>query len=168
MQLTAIAPEAFALIGLLLAMYGLWEAVGVTITANGARPAATLPALGCFCMTLASVEQFDRALRIRPRIVATWTVAIILWLGTAIIGLLDLIVMRDLAFKFVVMLDGGRTEAGPIAIMSVYFGVLLYIGFVIGGAEYHYKNIGQPNSWKLFSITLLGQLLILILPYLII
>jgi hypothetical protein len=66
----------------------------------------------------------------------------------------------------VVALGGRAAEAGPVAILAVMGAVLLYIGVVIGGADYHYRNIGQPGSWKLFSITLLGQLFILILPYL--
>jgi hypothetical protein len=66
----------------------------------------------------------------------------------------------------VVAMDGPNATAGLIAIIAVLVGAMLYTGFVIGGAEYHYKNLGQPGSWKLFIFTLLGQLFILILPYL--
>jgi hypothetical protein len=99
--------------------------------------------------------------------VIAWILALTLWLGSAFIGLLDLIVMRDLAIMAVIAVDGRNAAAGPIAIGAVLLGAMLYIGFVVGGAEYHFKNIGQPGSWKLFIVTLLGQLFILILPYLI-
>ena len=67
----------------------------------------------------------------------------------------------------VVALGGNTSEATPIAIIAVLIGAMLYIGVIIGGGEYHYRNIGQPGSWKLFSITLLGQLFLLIIPYLV-
>jgi hypothetical protein len=94
-------------------------------------------------------------------------VALILWLGSAFIGLLDLLVLRDLAIMAVIAVDGRNATAGPIAILAVLLGALLYVGFIIGGAEYHFRNLGQPGSWKLFIFTLLTQLFILILPYLI-
>ena len=132
-----------------------------------AQPLGAFPPSACFFLTLASVEQFDRSLSLRPRRAITWAVASILWLGSAFIGLLDLLVLRDLAIMAVIAMDGRNATAGPIAIIQLLLGAMLYIGFIIGGAEYHFKNIGLPGSWKLFSITLLGQLFILILPYLI-
>jgi hypothetical protein len=38
-----------------------------------------------------------------------------------------------------------------------------WIGVAIGGAEYHYKRVGQPSSWKLFSRTLAVEISILVL-----
>jgi len=160
-------PTILALAGLIFAVFGLWHAIGAQAFTSPAQPLGAFPPLACFFLTLASVEQFDRSHSLWPRRAITWAVALILWLGSAFIGLLDLIVLRDLAIMAVIAMDGHNATAGPIAIMTVLLGAMLYIGFVIGGAEYHYKNIGLPGSWKLFSITLLGQLFILILPYLI-
>lgn len=162
-----VVPTTLALAGLVFAVFGLWRAIGAQAFTSPAQPLGAFPPLACFFLTLASVEQFDRSHSLRPRRAITWAVALILWLGSAFIGLLDLIVLRDLAIMAVIAVDGRNATAGPIAIMTVLLGAMLYIGFVIGGAEYHYKNIGLPGSWKLFSITLLGQLFILILPYLI-
>jgi hypothetical protein len=83
-----------------------------------------------------------------------------------LLGLLNLIVIRDLAILTVVALGGSSKDATPIAIIAVMIGVMFYIGIIIGGGEYHYRNLGQPSSWKLFSIVLLGQLFLLVLPYL--
>jgi putative zinc finger protein len=160
-------PTTLALSGFVLALFGLWRAIGDQAFTSPAQSLGATPTLACFFLTLASVEKLYHSFSIRPRGVITWALALTLWLGSAFIGLLDLIVLRDLAIMAVIAMDGLDASAGPIAIMTVLFGAMLYIGFVIGGAEYHYKNIGQPGSWKLFSITLLCQLFILILPYLI-
>ena len=163
-----VVPTTLALSGLVFALLGLWHAIGTQAFTSHAQSLGAFPPLAGFFLILASVEQFDHSLSLWPRRVVTWAVAVILWLGSAFIGLLDLIVLRDLAIMAVIAVDGRDATAGPIAIMAVLLGAMLYIGFIIGGAEYHYKNIGLPGSWKLFSITLLGQLFILILPYLLI
>jgi len=163
-RLTAFAPAVLVLTGLILALFGLWHAIGVRAFASSGQPLGAFPTLACFLLMLASVEQSNRSFSIRPRLVITWLVAVILWFGSACIGLLNLIVIRDLAIMAVALLGGGVSEAEPIAMLAVFIGAMLYIGFVIGGAEYHFKHIGHPSSWKLFSTTLLGQLFILILP----
>jgi hypothetical protein len=162
-----VVPTTLSLVGLAFALFGLWRAIDSQAFTSPAQPLGAFPPLACFFLALASIEQFDNSLSIRPRRVILWVLALTLWLGSALIGLLDLIVIRDLAIMAVIAMDGRNATAGPIAIMAVLLGAMLYIGFVLGGAEYHYKHIGQPGSWKLFIITLLGQLFILILPYLI-
>jgi hypothetical protein len=162
-----VVPTALSLTGLVFALFGVWHALDSQAFTSPAQPLGAFPPLACFFLTLASLEQLDNSLSIHPRRVLIWGLALILWLGSALIGLLDLIVMRDLAIMAVIALDGRNATAGPIAIIAVLIGAMLYIGFVIGGAEYHFKHISQPGSWKLFIITLLGQLFILILPYLI-
>ena len=163
---TVFVPTALVLTGFIFAVLGLWHAISQQAFTTS-QPLGAFPTLSCFFLALASVEQSDRSLSLQPRRAITWGVALILWLGSAFIGLLDLLVLRDLAIMAVIAMDGRNATAGPVAIIAVILGAMLYIGFIIGGAEYHFKNIGLPASWKLFSITLLGQLFILILPYLI-
>ena len=163
---TVFMPTALVLTGFIFAVLGLWHAISQQAFTTS-QPLGVFPTLSCFFLALASVEQSDHSLSLQPRRAITWGVALILWLGSAFIGLLDLLVLRDLAIMAVIAMDGRNAIAGPIAIIAVILGAILYIGFIIGGAEYHFKNIGLPGSWKLFSITLLGQLFILILPYLI-
>ena len=163
----AFSPSlAFTLIGLTLALAGLWQVIGHGTAATTPHIGA-FPPLACFFFMLASVEEYDKAaFSVRPRFVVIVLATVILWLGTAIIGVFNILVLRDLAIAAAVALGGGAAEALPAVMMAMYFGgVTLYILAVIGGAEYHLKNMGQPRSWKLFSITLLGQLFILILPY---
>jgi hypothetical protein len=162
-----VVPMTLALAGFVFALFGLWRAIGTQAFTFPAQPLGVFPPLACFFLALASVEQFDSSHALLPRRVITWIIALILWLGSAFIGLLDLIALRDLAIIAVISMGGQNATAQPIAMMTVLLGAMLYIGFIIGGAEYHYKNIGQPRSWKLLSISLLIQLFILILPHLI-
>ena len=166
-HLMAVAPATFAFIGLLFAVFGLWQAFGVRANNSSIQPLGAFPTLACFFLMLASVGQFDRTLSIQPRLFFTWTAALILWLGSIFIGLLNLIVIRDLAIMTVIALGGSPTDAAPITIIAVMIGALFYISIIVGGGEYHYRNIGQPGSWKLFTIIILGQLFLLIIPYLI-
>ena len=164
---TIVVPMTLALTGFLFALFGLWRAIGTQAFTFPAQPLGVFPPLACFFLALASVEQFDSSHALLPRRIITWVIALILWLGSAFIGLLDLIALRDLAIMAVFAMGGQNATAQPVAMITVLLGAMLYIGFIIGGAEYHYKNIGQPRSWKLLSISLLIQLFILILPYLI-
>lgn len=167
-KLSATTPVAFSLAGLFLALYGLWQTLGGRTVTSPPQQMTAFPTLAGFVLVLTSIQQFDQTFTLRPRMLLTWLVAGILWFGSAVIGLLDLIAIRDLAILAVTALDGRNAQAGPIAILAVMVGVMLYIGVVIGGADYHLQNIGQPGSWKLFSLTLLGQVFILILPFLLI
>jgi hypothetical protein len=165
-RLSAAAPAVFAFFGFLLAVFGLWQAIGLHAFTKPVQPLSAFPTLACFFLMLASVGQFDRHPSIQPRFIFIWTAALILWLGSALIGLLNLIVIRDLAIMLVVALGGSASDAAPFAIIALLIGTMLYIGIVIGSGEYHYRNLGQPGSWKLFSTIIIGQLLLLITPYL--
>jgi predicted anti-sigma-YlaC factor YlaD len=166
-RLATFAPITLAITGLLLAFLGLWQVIGVRISTTTELSFGTFPTIACFFLVLASVEQFGQTYSLRPRFLLIALVAILLWLGSAFIGLLNLIVIQDLAIMAVITLGGSAADATPIAMMAVIVGALVYIGVVFGGGEYHYHNVGQPGSWKVFSLTLLGQLFLLILPYLI-
>jgi hypothetical protein len=166
-RLNAIAPVTVAFLGLLFAIIGIWQAYVEKAIANPAQPLGTFPTLACFFFMLASVGQFDRSIKYQPRYIFTWIIVLVLWLGSAFIGLLNLIVIRDLTIMAVTALGGSAADATPITIIAVMIGALFYIGVIIGSGEYHYRNIGQPGSWKLFSIVILGQLFIMIIPYII-
>ncbi|HBY07730.1 MAG TPA: hypothetical protein DEH22_08085 [Chloroflexi bacterium] len=166
-RLGTSAPLVFSLLGLILTVLGFWQMYAVKAVVAPAHKIGVYPTLACFFFMLASVEQFDQSLVVRPRFRITAIVAGLLWLGSAFIGLLNLIVIRDLAIMAAVAMGWGVKGATPLAMIAVYLGAIFYIGLIIGGGEYHYRNFGQPGSWKLFSITIVGQLFILILPYLI-
>lgn len=167
-QVSAVASTILGLIGLILAMLGVWQIYIVkSIHSPSSQSLGAFPTLACFFLMLASVGQFDHRPVNQFRFFITLASAVILWIGSILIGLLDLIVIRDLAIVTVVTLGGSPSDAAPIAIIAVMIGAIFFIGIIVGGGEYHYRNFGKPNSWKLFMITILGQLMLLILPYLI-
>jgi predicted anti-sigma-YlaC factor YlaD len=164
--LSSSIPLATAVIGLLLAFFGLWQTLGdwtsITILP---KLSGAYPALACFFFMFVSMGQFDRAFSIRPRFILTVILAALLWLGTFIIGFLNLLVVVDLVVTGYLVVGGDADNATVIGILAAMIAAMAYIGVVIGGAEYHYKNIGQPASWKLFTWTLIIQLFIMVLPY---
>jgi hypothetical protein len=157
---------ALTVAGLLLSVAGLWQVIAGGNPLAGGGQIGALPPLACFFFLMASVDGFERAaFTIQPRYALVLSVSGILWLGTAIIGIFNIFAFGDLAIAAVVALGGGKAEAGPAAMLAVLAGGVVFIIAVVGGADYHLKNLGQPQSWKVFSITLLVQLLILLLPY---
>ncbi len=164
----AVQPSlAFTLIGLALALAGVWQVIRMHDPADPTPYVGALPPLACFFFMLASVEGYDKAaFSIQPRFVVIAMATAVLWLGTAIIGLFDILAIVDLIIAAVVALGGSVREVAPIVMLMTYMGGgTLYILAVIGGGDYHLKHFGQPSSWKLFSLTLLVQLFILLLPY---
>lgn len=77
-RLAEVAPAAFALLGLVFALSGLWQAVGVRAYETSASSLGAFPTLAGFFLVLASVQQFDHSLSIQPRLVITWLLAGIL------------------------------------------------------------------------------------------
>jgi hypothetical protein len=78
---------------------------------------------------------------------------------------MNILVITDLVIVGYLAIGGSPEGASVVAILAVLLAAIVFIGIIIGGAEYHYKNIGQPNSWKLFSWTIFIQLFIMVLPY---
>ena len=166
-RIYAAVPVPIAIIGLIFSLYGLWQIFSsLSISTMPHQPGA-LPTLACFCLMFVSMDQFDRAYSIRPRFIITVLLTFILWLGTAIIGLLNILVIRDLVLMAGIAAGSSQAGAGAATILAMIVSAVIYIAAVIGGAEFHYKRIGQPSSWKLFTWTIVIQLFIMILPYLI-
>jgi hypothetical protein len=64
-----------------------------------------------------------------------------------------------------ILTNRSSAEIGTTAILTTLLAGVIYIVLVIGGAEYHYKRIGHPNSWKVFTWTIIIQLFVLLLPF---
>jgi hypothetical protein len=158
-------PMGASLAGLILALAGLWK---VALSFSLTRPSQSVsafPALACFCLMFVSMDQFERSYSLRPRYIISALLAGLLWLSTAVLGFLNLVSVRDIAM--ITLTDAGRSpeEVGFLTILAVMTATIGFIALVIGGAEYHYKHIGHPSSWKVFVWTITIQLLILLVPY---
>ncbi len=101
-------------------------------------------------------------------------VALALWVGTALVGLWEIVIVRDMLFRIYAFL---RPASGPYSTdywvalslgnWLVLFLSVLWLGFAIGTGEYHYKRVGQRASWRLFGWTVGIEVLILLLALII-
>ena len=108
---------------------------------------------------------------IRPNKTLAAVVTFVLWLGTAVLGLQEIVIVRDLILRLGALFAGGGEALGPEywagrsfeGMGTVIVLALVYIAIVLGGAEYHYQHFNQLRSWKLFGWTYAVMLSILIL-----
>lgn len=97
---------------------------------------------------------------ITPRVLA-----LVLWVITLILGLFDIYFAREIFYAIYARFS---TQAGPaIAIGNaiIYIMAIVYLGFVVMTSEYHVKNVGKPESWNLFTKTIVAELAIPFLAY---
>ncbi len=173
-QLVPNAMALAALAGLVIALIGLVEGAG--------RPAADitrthpvpLPTVACFLFAIPVIGNYYESRVVPSRLILSGVVAFILWVGTAIVGLYEMFLVREILLRLYARLwsspgsyrrDYWRALAlGNWALIPL---ALLWIAVVIGGGEYHFKRAGQHSSWKLFAWTLAAELFILMLPLLV-
>ncbi len=165
LRMDTATPVFITVVGLCLALIGLWQGFSSFLSAAELHAPGAMPTVAGFAFVFVSVGQLERALVARPRFVIVAILTGLLWLGAAILGLISLLVIRDLSLWVFVSSGSSNAWAGAVTILVMMISALIYITAVIGGAEYHYKQIGQPSSWKLFAWTIGIELLILILPH---
>jgi len=162
---SAAIPITTTLVGFVLAVIGVWQMISsISLQHPAAQPGA-MPALACFFLMFVSMEQFDRSYSLRPRFIVCVILAVLLWMGTAALGFLNILIIRDIVLILSVSIGRTTAEAGTAAILAVILAGIAFIVMVIGGAEYHYRRIGHPDSWKVFLWTIILQLLVIITPY---
>jgi len=89
---------------------------------------------------------------------------IILWLITVVLGIWDILLLREMVLR---TFSRFGTAANAFVLINTLVMIplaILGIAVTIGGLEYHRTHIGQPGSWWLFSRTLAIELSILALP----
>mgnify|MGYP001828914564 CR=1 FL=1 len=96
--------------------------------------------------------------------------AFFLWAFTASLGLLEIVIIREMVLRVYARFwagDGGYGQSywGGVAVGNwlAFILALVWIALVIGGGEYQYKNVGKSSSWRLFGRTIDVQLSILVL-----
>jgi len=91
--------------------------------------------------------------------------AFILWVVTLILGLYDIYFSREIFYAIYARFS---TDAAPAVVIGnaiIVVGAIVYLGFVVMTSEYHFKNVGEPGSWDLFTKSLLVELAIPFLAY---
>jgi len=96
--------------------------------------------------------------------------AVALWVFTSVLSFLEILTVRVIVLRiyghFAITYgfysrELGRAQAlgmGALVVMGI-----VCIGVAIGCGEYHLKNFGQPQSWKLFGRTIAAEVAILVL-----
>ncbi len=127
-----------------------------------------LPVVACFLFSIPVLSNYREKGSLLQSRLLTYGVTVLLWLGTALVGLYELFVMRELLYRIYVVL-GGRDPgvAAALGVWGVLLLALVWIGAFIGGAEYHYQHVGERRSWRLFGWTIVVEVAILVLAYLI-
>lgn len=99
--------------------------------------------------------------------------AIALWAFTSVLGFLEILTVREIVLRVYAHFaaTGGlywywREYGGGVTLgngVSIAMG-LVCVAVIMGGGEYHLKNFGKPQSWRLFGWTIAAELSVLILP----
>ncbi|MEM7115036.1 MAG: hypothetical protein AAF614_21540 [Chloroflexota bacterium] len=96
----------------------------------------------------------------------------VLWLATAIAAFWEVLLIRNIAvglyLRYAVtnpnlpqsLIDG---QVGLVGLIFVFVGAIVAIAIAIGGAEFHYKNAGQPKSWRLIAYVFVFQIVVFLL-----
>lgn len=93
--------------------------------------------------------------------------ALALWLFTVALGIWEVYVLRQLYYLIYARIArrfGGDYELadaiGYCLLPILAFG---FIAFAIATGEWHRLNLGRPRSWKVFAVTIVIQLSILLI-----
>ncbi|MBU2611484.1 MAG: hypothetical protein KJ606_11175 [Chloroflexi bacterium] len=97
---------------------------------------------------------------ILPRILA-----LVLWLISLVLGLFDIYFAREIFYAIYARFS---TQAGPAILIGnaiIFIMAIVYLGLVVMTSEYHVRNVGKPESWNLFTKTIVAELAIPFLAY---
>ena len=104
--------------------------------------------------------------------IGTAVATLVLWAFTAALGMFEILVVRDMVLRVYARFFAddwayGDDYWGGVALGQVLVVILaiVWIGLIIGAAEYHYKYFGQPKSWRLFARVIGVELAVLVLAF---
>jgi len=152
-----------ALAGLAVAFVGSLGSMREFLSGSTQISATPLPLVASFLFAIPVIGNYFESRVVQPRLILSALLALILWIGTAIIGLQNIIDVRKIFVVSFARLGVDFPVAYSLSVFVVFISALLWIALVIGGGEYHYRRLGQRSSWKLFGWTIAGQFSILIL-----
>jgi len=113
------------------------------------------------------LDKNDLPIKRDPKLVA---LTLVLWAFTSVVSFLEILTVRAITIRMYAhfaMTYGfyaheykGAQALGIVALMVMS---IVCIGVTVGCGEYHLKNFGQPQSWRLFSRTMAAEVAILVL-----
>jgi len=100
-------------------------------------------------------------------------IAFVLWLASAAVGIWQIALIREMLFRLIARFSSvSESEyeafkqaqlASAVGTWLVVILTIVWIAVFIGSAEYHYRHVGEPRSWRLFAWIIGVQLSILLL-----
>lgn len=162
-SVTAVA----ALAGLVIALVGLAESVSRPAVGLIPIRAGSLPTVACFLFAVPVMGNYYESRTVPSRLILSGVLAFTLWVGTAIVGLQVMVVVRNVFCWVLLQVLSDLWSAIGLSNWALIPLGILWVALVVGGGEYHYKRVGQRSSWKLFGWTIAAEMLILVLPILI-
>ena len=160
-SVTAVA----ALAGLVIALVALAESVSRPAVGLIPIRAGSLPTVACFLFAVPVMGNYYESRTVPSRLILSGVLAFILWVGTAIVGLQVMVVVRNVFCWVLLQVLSDIWSAIGLSNWALIPLGILWVALVVGGGEYHYKRVGQRSSWKLFGWTVALELLILIASY---
>jgi hypothetical protein len=165
------ATAVVALAGLVVAAISLFGGVGRLAAGVTGVPATPLPVAACFLFAIPVANNCRESRVVPSRLILSYVLAFVLWLGTAILGIYEIYLVREMIFAiYARLIEGAGSGTDYWAALALGNAALIplsigWIALVMGGGEYHFKHVGQRCSWKLFGWTIAGELFILLLPW---
>ena len=156
-----------ALTGLAFAFVGSLGSMREFLSGSTQISATSLPLVASFLFAIPVLGNYLESRVVKPRMILSMILSFILWIGTAIVGLQNILDIRKIFILSMARFGGGPALTESLSIFVVFISAMLWIALVIGGGECHYRRIGQRSSWKLFGWTITGRLSSLTLSHII-
>ena len=100
-----------------------------------------------------------------PQRVLAGALAFVLWLVTAVVGLLEVYFGQNMLTDIYARFGSDFNTGLLIRNSSLLCLSLVWLAFVVGTGEYHRTRVGRPSSWRLFGWTIAVQVSLLALDY---
>ena len=100
------------------------------------------------------------------RQIVSTILAILLWMVSFVLGLNAIYLLLQIFYLVYVALGGSLSAAENFAPILLFLLGVGFLVFIIATSEFHRKNVGTRESWRLFTWTI-GIEISLILLYLI-
>jgi hypothetical protein len=87
------------------------------------------------------------------RIVVSRIAAVLLWLGSFVLGIIDVLYIRSI-FDAIFLRFSNELKVGTaVEYFLVFIAAIGCLVFVVVTGEYHMKHAGTTSSWKLFAVS---------------
>lgn len=156
---------AAALVGLVVALVGFIKGIHQPVMDFKTSTAGSLPAAACVFFAIPIISNYFESRTVPTRLILSGVLAFILWVGTAILGLQAIVVLRNMFIWVLLQFMSDLWSAVGLGNWIILPLGMAWITVVVGGGEYHWRRLGQRSSWRLFGWTIVVELLIIGLPY---